>query len=266
MASNEQQDDHCLAQEHLLSLGVSSTVDHEYTEEDAIAVLQGRTADPAVADTIHSKLAWVVGVQVVGFINKELPKLRWTSDRVLVRTLLDGESAARPLSFPDGSHAVLVSRALQESLICIANVLEYFDVSSGLARLSLRRRKREQLSFETTAHVTAILRYLLLGQRMTGRAPQAPARLDRHSIDIAGKMAAGAVMFVVAHELAHIAYGHTGSSSTPYGPDGKVTVGELQELQADSWALNCLKKHMADDPAPERLSGSLWNFDGEFSG
>jgi hypothetical protein len=243
-----------LAQEHLLKLGIPSAVDRDYTEEDAWAVLQGRTNDAAVADVIYGKLAWVVGVQLVGFINKELPKLQWTSDRILIRTLLDGESSARPMSFSDGSHVVLVSRALQESLICMANVLEYFDVTTGLARLSLRRRKRERLSFESSAHITAILRYLLLGQRMTGRMPTAPARLDRRSADIAGKMASGAVMFVVAHELAHIAHGHTDSSPTPYGLDGRVTVSELQELQADSWALNCLKKCMADDPAPENVA------------
>jgi hypothetical protein len=160
------------------------------------------------------------------------------------------------LSFQDGSHAVLVSRALQENLICMANILEYLDVSNGIARLSFRRSKREQLSFESTARVTAILRYLLLGHRMTGKTPAAPAVLDRRSFDFAGKMAAGAVMFVVAHEMAHIVYRHEASSTTQYVSGSDVTVDELQEAQADVWAFNFLKELMADDPAPKDMA--LW--------
>ena len=64
-------------------------------------------------------------------------------------------------------------------------------------------------------------------------------------------------MFVVAHEIAHIAHKDTTTSLTPTDPDGKVTISELQELQADSWALGFLKEVMADDePAPESMA--LW--------
>ncbi|HTA14950.1 MAG TPA: hypothetical protein VK781_08850 [Solirubrobacteraceae bacterium] len=246
-----------LAQQHLTLLGVPSSIDQAYTEGDALRVLQGREVAPGVADTLHLKLGWLVGIQVVGFINNKAPKLRWTSNRVLVRTLSEGESSARPLSFPDGSHAILLGQSLQESIICTANVIEYLDVASGLARLSVRRRKQERLGFEASSRVTAVLRYLLLGQRMTGRLPPAPARLDRQSTEIAGKMAAGAAMFVVAHELGHITHGHTMTPTTPHAETGKMTTSELQELQADNWALGVLTQMMApDEPEPESMA--LW--------
>jgi hypothetical protein len=246
-----------LAQQHLKLLGVPSSIDQAYTEEDALRVLQGRDVAPAIAHTIHNKLSWLVGIQVVGFINNTSPQLRWTSNRVLVRTLPEGESSARPLSFPDGSHAILFGRSLQESFICMANVIEYLDVAIGLSRLSFRRRKRERLGFETSARVTAVLRYLLLGQRMNGQLPPAPARLDRQSTEIAGKMAAGASMFVVAHELAHIAHGHTEVATAPHVDHGKVTTSEVQELQADNWALGVLTQMMTpDEPEPESMA--LW--------
>jgi Zn-dependent peptidase ImmA (M78 family) len=249
--------DESLAQQHLKLLGVPSSISQTYTEEDALRVLQGREVAPAIADTIHNKLSWLVGIQVVGFINNKSPQLRWTSNRVLVRTLPEGESSARPLSFPDGSHAILFGRSLQESLICMANVIEYLDVAIGLSRLSFRRRKRERLGFETSARVTAVLRYLLLGQRMNGRLPPAPAQLDRESTEIAGKIAAGAGMFVVAHELGHIAYCHTEAPTAPNADDGKVTTSEVQELQADNWALGVLTQMMTpDEPEPESMA--LW--------
>jgi len=227
-----------------------------YAKEDAVRVLQGRAVESTVRDTLHNKLAWIVGVQLVGHLNQRFPQLQWTHDRVAVRTLMDGEASASFLSFPDGSHAMLVSRARQENLICMANVVEYLDISTALARLSFRRTKREREKFESGARVTAILRYLLLGHRMTGTAPPAPAQLDKRSFDIAGKMAAGALMFVVAHEIAHIAHGHETVALTSQGSDGPVTVSELQELQADVWALNFLTEVMADDPAPENIV--LW--------
>jgi Peptidase U49 len=245
-----------LALEHLRHLGVPATFGG-YTKEDAVRVLQGRGVESTVRDIIHNKLAWIVGVQLIGHINQRFPQLRWTHDRVVVRTLLDGEASASVLSFPDGSHAILVSRALQENLICMANVVEYLDISTALARLSFRRKKRERERFESAARVATILRYLLLGYRMRGAAPPAPAQLDKRSFDIAGKMAAGALMFVVAHEIAHIAHRHETVALTPHGPDGPVTVSERQELQADVWAVNFLKKVMADDPAPE--NDVLWS-------
>lgn len=244
-----------LAELHLHRLGVPTKLDQPYDKEDASRVLRGQSVAPAIRDTIHAKLAWIVGVQVVGHVNRTFPDLGWTHDRVAVRTLVHGEASASFMTFADHSHAILVSRALQENLICMANVVEYFDISTGLARLSLRRRKREREQFECAARVTAILRYLLLGQRMTGVAPSVPAELDERSFDIAGKMAAGALMFVVAHEIAHVAHGHETMALTPYG-DGPVTVSEIQELQADIWALNFLKELMADDPAPENIA--LW--------
>jgi hypothetical protein len=244
-----------LAQEHLRRLGVPTTLDSSYSREDAVRMLQGRAVDPAVEDTLHTKLAWVIGAQLIGHIDKRHPALRWTPDRVAVRTLFDGEASASFLSFSDGSHVVLLSRALQENLICVANVLEYFDVSTAVARLSFRRGKRKQLMVESASRVAAILRYLL-GHRMNGKAPPVPATLDQRSFDIAGNMATGAVMFVVAHEIAHIAHGHEAVRAQPNGADGETTVDELQELQADAWALNFLTELMADDPAPENMA--LW--------
>jgi hypothetical protein len=245
-----------LAQQHLRRLGVPSKLHQSYEKDDAVHVLQGIRVDSAIYDSIHLKLAWIVGVQLVGHINGKFPDLRWSDDRVAVRTLIDGEASASFLSFEDGSHAVLVSRALQENLIRMANVIEYFDISRGLAKLSLRRSKRQRESFETAARLSAVLRYLLLGQRMHGVAPSAPAKLDKRSFDIAGKMATGALMFVVAHEIAHIAHGHESISLQPHSPDGPVTISEVQELQADVWALHFLTEFMADDPAPENIA--LW--------
>jgi hypothetical protein len=202
-------------------------------------------------------MAWVLGAQLVGHLQREHPELRWTAARFPVRTLVDGEASASFRSFDDGSHLVLVSRALQENLICLANVLTYFDVSTAVSRLTLRRRKREREMRESTSRVTAILRYLLLGQRMTGSAPAAPARFDDRSADIARTMAAGAVRFVIAHEIAHIVHGHQTVPLEPEAPDGPVTVSQMQELQADGWAFNFIKEVTADDPAASDTA--LWS-------
>jgi hypothetical protein len=240
-----------LAQRHLRTLGVPSDLAQPYERRDAVAVLQGVSVSPAVRDVIHQKLAWVVGVQIVGHLSRTTPNLGWTNDRVLVRTLSDGEASASFLSFEDGSHAVLLSRALQENLICMANLVVYFDVASGLARLTFTKKRREHEARIVAGRLTAVLRYLLLGQRMTGYSPVAPARLDRRSSEFASKIATGAVMFVVAHEIAHIIHDHRTVPLHPAQPNGALTVSESQELQADWWAFGLLTCLMSDDPAPE---------------
>lgn len=228
-----------LALEHLNKLGVPSTFEGRYTQEEAVKLLQGHPLDSAKADVIHAKLAAIAGVQLTGLLEKAMPGVRWR-ERVLVRTLPFGESSASFLSFEDDSHAILVSKALQESLIRMANVLVYFDCATSLARRSLRRKTRERRNLEAATRVTALLRYMVLGQRMTGRAPSALAVLDDESFKYAGEIVGSAVMFIVAHELAHIAHNHVSASTQPYNASGKTSIGEVQELQADHWAVNCI--------------------------
>jgi hypothetical protein len=230
-----------LALEHLNKLGVPSTFEGDYSRNDAVRLLQGHSIDPVKADLIHAKLAAIVGVQLTDLLEARVSRsgLGWR-DRLVVRTLPYGESSASFLSFEDGSHAILVSRALQEGLIRMANALVYFDVATSLARLSFRRKTKERKNLDAATRVTALLRYLLLGHRMRGKTPRALAVLDRKSFQYAGEIAVSAVRFVVAHELAHIAHNHVSSSVEPYGSGQKVSVSEIQELQADDWAMRCV--------------------------
>jgi hypothetical protein len=231
-----------LALEQLEKLGIPRQLEASYSREDAVAVLRGQAKDPAAIDAVHAKLALNAGAQLLNLLIKDAEGLEWLRDRIACRTLLFGESSASFLSFPDDSHAILVSRALQESLVGMANILVYLDVSTGLANTYLRRRKRRRASEESVGRVSGALRYLLLGQRMTGRAPRTPAALDEESFQFAGRIAVGAVMFVIAHEIAHIVHGHTESSTRAYREKGGASISEAQELQADSWALNLLMR------------------------
>ena len=235
-----------LAQDHLSNLGVPIGFEEgSYEKEDAIRLLQGHPIDPVTADAIHSRMAASAGTQLISLLEDAVPGGRW-QDRLLVRTLPFGESSASFLSFEDDSYAILVSRALQESLIRMANVLVYFDLATSLARLSLRRKKKERRNLEATTRITALLRCLVLGQRMTGRAPEALAVLDRESFQYAGELAISGVMFVIAHELAHIVLQHVDSSMESFRGDPKISISKIQELQADDWALNCLTELLGD--------------------
>ena len=242
--------------EHIQRLGVAAGSDAPYSKESAMRVMRGRPVDPSVRDAIHAKLSWILGVQLLSFLEKNFPAENWSSERVPVRTLADGEASASFLSFDDGSHAVLVSRALQENVIAMANLVEYFDMSSGNAKSLASFGKILRGKDKAVSRLSVALRYSLLGQRMTGWAPPVPVELDSESFDVAAKMASGALMFVVAHELGHIVLGHTTTATTPLEAGGSVTVSELQELQADNWAVAFLKAVMADDPEPENIV--LW--------
>lgn len=236
-----------LAQQHVTLLGLPPVVG-SYEKDDAWQVLQGRHVEPIVADSVHDRLACTVGALVLNHLNAKFPRLRWTPERFLVRTIRHGESSASFRSFGNGSRLVLVSRLLQETLIVTANVIEYFDLATSLARLSLRRRNRERQMLRASARVTAVLRYLLLAQRLTGRTPAAFAVLDQKSATVAGQLAAGAGMFVVAHEIGHIAFNHEAPSTAIHDEASGVTVSELQELQADNFAFGLLRDLMSDDP------------------
>ena len=251
-----------LALEHLRRMGVPLELKGSYSQDEAVQLLQGRPVEPAVADRVHSKLAWIAGQQLVELLIRDAPELGWIRERIVVRTLPSGESSASFQSFPDDSHAVLVSRALQESLIAMANILVFMDVTTSPTGWSLRRRRQRKENKESVGRVTSALRYMMLGHRMTGRAPRTPAILDEQSFDFAGQIAIGAVMFVIAHEIAHLVHGDSESSIRPYADDSEVSIGEVQELQADSWAFNLLAHLLALDPAdpgmpPEEIA--LWS-------
>ncbi len=253
-----------LALEQLERLGIPRQLEASYGPEDAISVLRGQARDSTVIDAVHGKLALNAGGRLIDLLIQDAGDLGWLRERIAVRTLLFGESSASFLSFSDDSHAILVSRALQESLVGMANLLIYLDVATGLAKnSSLRRRKRQKASQECIGRVTAALRYLLLGQRMTGRAPRTPMALDEESFQFAGQIAIGAVMFVIAHEIAHIVHGHTESSTRAYKEEGGASISEAQELQADSWALSLLMRLLSiDSQEPSGTPGTevaLWS-------
>jgi hypothetical protein len=250
------------AVEYLQTLGIQTDAGGSYTPDEAMRVLQGRPVEPPVADIVHGKLARVAGQQLLGLLIKDAPELEWIRPRIVVGTLLSGESSASFRSLPDDSHAVLVSRALQENFIDIANVLVYFDLRTKPLGMSLRRRKQKKANMEAAGRVTSTLRYLILGRRMSGRTLRTPATLDRQSLYFAGQIALGAVMFVIAHELAHIVHGDSESSSQAYDAEGKTSISEVQELRADNWALALLTRLFSVDAAypgmpPEEIA--LWS-------
>lgn len=251
-----------LALEQLERLGIPRQLETSYSQEDAILVLRGQAQDLTVIDAVHGKFALNAGERLMDLLIEDAGDLGWLRGRIAFRTLLFGESSASFLSFPDDSHAVLVSRALQESLVGMANILVYLDVATGLTS-QLRRRKRQKASQECTGRVTGALRYLLLGQRMTGRAPRTPAALDGESFQFAGQIAVGAVMFVIAHEIAHIVHRHTESSTRAYKEEGGASISEVQELQADSWALSLLIRLFSIDSqepgATPAIEVALWS-------
>jgi hypothetical protein len=236
-----------LAREHLDRLGIPATLGY-YRPEDVQRVLQGRAVDPKVRDTIHDKLAWIVGAQLVGHIASQDPDLGSGAGWVVVRTIDYGELSASFLPFSDSSHVVLVSRMFQELLISMANIVEYYDVSLALARLSLRSTKRERLRFEAATRMAGMLRYLVLSQRLTGKTPSAVVTLDSRSAEVAGQLAAAALMFVVAHEIGHISMRHGVASAEPYRAGDSITTSEVQELLADNYAQDFLGDFMAGDP------------------
>lgn len=236
-----------LALQQLERLGIPRQLEASYSQEDAVSVLRGQSQDSTVIDAVHGKFALSAGGRLMDLLIEDAEDLKWLRERITFGTLLFGESSASFISFPDDSHAILVSRALQESLVGMANILIYLDVATGLASSSLRRRKRRKGSQECTGRVSGALRYLLLGQRMTGRTPRTPAMLDEESFQFAGRIAIGAVMFVIAHEIAHIVHGHTESSTRAYKGEGGASISEAQELQADSWALSLLMRLFSID-------------------
>lgn len=242
-----------LAQEWLERLGVWARPEQTYSQDEALRVLQGRPVDPVVADVIHDKLSWVTGVQVLGHLRRTEPGLGSWLDRIEIRTLRDSESSASCKTFPDGSQVIVVSRALQESVITMANAVVYFDVATAVARVAWRRRKRDERVRDEIARVLAILRCLLIVQRTTGRAPLVSTQLDDRSTMVAGQMAAGAMMFILAHELGHLVHGHGGPSAPQVGT---ITDPQTRELQVDFWSLGYLRELLKDDATQ---TDSLWS-------
>lgn len=225
--------------EHLRRLGVAEQIDGSYSREEAVQLLQGNPAGADAIEGVHGRLSLMAGNQLLDQLSRDTPQLGDLRDRIAVRTLPSGESSASFRSFPDDSHAVLVSRALQESFIALANVIVYLDITTRPAGLLFRKRRMKS-NTEAAARLTAALRYVMLGHRMLGRAPRLSVALDDDSFVASGEMAIGAVMFVIAHEVAHIFRGDSESSTSPLREGTKVSESEMQELQADGGALKVL--------------------------
>ncbi len=205
-------------------------------------MLRGETVDPELRSRVHDRFAWTVGRRFAAEMTVRHPELRWTGDRFAVRAVAIGQSAAELTSLPDGSQLILVGSDFLDMLFVLSNLLVYVDVEGSrpgsLIRRLTRRRKR---SFDIALHAGASLRHVVLTQRMTGRMSQTIARLDEDPAEIAMHMAFVALTFVLAHETGHIALGHDSMPDAPYDPElGSTTISEVQELQADLFAINLL--------------------------
>jgi hypothetical protein len=235
-----------MAQARLEDRGVWNRPVQKHSQDDALRMLQGREVDPVVADVLHDKLSWVIGVQVLGYLRRDADAAltQWL-DRIEIRTLRHGEPSASCETFSDGSQLIVVSRALQESVITMANVVVYLDIATAVSGFG-RWRKRGELTRAGVARVVALLRCLLIVQRTTGQAPPVPTRFDAERTMAAGRVAAAGMMFIVAHELGHLLHGH-GEASAPQ--IGSVTDPVQRELQVDFWAAGLLKEILDDDDA-----------------
>ncbi len=111
-------------------------------------------------------------------LRREHPELSDALGAIVVRTMVDSESAASVVGFEDGSYGILMSSALQQSLIRLANVICYVDAAQSQVNAIRRRRKRDGAASAMSAQTTAMMRYFLIAQRTTGEAPGATARLD----------------------------------------------------------------------------------------
>lgn len=236
-----------MASERLSLLGLPEGF-ATYDQAIVWQVLSGAEVDPAASELVHDKLAWASGNGIISHLNNRFPGQGWTSRRFVVRSIGFGLSSASFQAFEDGSHLILVSKLLQETLISMTNICIYFDVTRGISALSFRERKREQQTQELVARIGSMFRYLTMSQRLTGRTPMPMAALDKRSRDSSARLCVGAVMFAIAHELGHIALGHADASVELYEATGPITVSQLQELQADSFAFKLLSDIMADDP------------------
>jgi hypothetical protein len=229
-----------------------------YTSEDARRLLRGGPIDPAAAAAIHSKMLVLSANPILAFLRRRYQAAALHRGVVIIRPLADGESSASVMPYVDHSVLLLVSHALQEALIALANAVVFLDTSTTLARLSRRRRKRTQVTVESVADVIAAIRLLLIVQRTTGQVLHPTWDLDEQSFELAGQMAMLALQFVVAHELSHIAHGHISSADSAQATVGHVNQSIVQELQADGLALRLLKDILEEEGEREPETQAMW--------
>jgi hypothetical protein len=234
-----------LAQRHLEQLAGPPVVGG-YEREDASAILRGESVPEVAAAAIHDKMGRLYGKILLDGIAHRHPELGRSLDSIAIRTMLDSESAASVVGFEDGSYAVLISSALQESLIRITNLICYVDAAQAQFRGISRRRRRDRGAFTLSARTTAMMRYFLVAHRTTGQAAGATIRLDESALAAASELVGAALMYIVAHEIGHVAHGHQRAASTPIDT-GRITISEVQELQADLFAVKLLREILDSD-------------------
>lgn len=229
-----------------------------YTSGQARSLLRGGLVDPAAAAALHSKMLTLCTKPILAYLSSRFPGTVLHRGAVVIRPLADGESSASVTPYVDQSVLLLVSHALQDALIAVANAVIFLDASTASSRLSRRRRKRTEGTVESVAHVIVAIRLLLIVQRTTGRVIHPSWHLDEQGFETAGQMAMLALQFVIAHELAHIAHGHISSADSTQVEVGHVNQSITQELQADVLAFRLLKDILETEGEPDPETQAMW--------
>ncbi|WP_406631966.1 hypothetical protein [Amycolatopsis sp. WGS_07] len=162
---------------------------------------------------------------------------------VCVGSALDEDVSAQMQPFDDGSGLVLVS----DSIIALANVYG-LHAGTALGQLTDGRSARNLWrSFRMVAggglgedpfFLTGLLRYYNVHQRVYGLSAKLGRTEERAENNIVDLINTGATLFVLGHEIAHHALGHT-SAPSAFSPGEHVPVCSAdaqRELDADLFA------------------------------
>lgn len=205
------------------------------------AVFSGWSQEAEAADYDHPVSA-VLGV-LADRIKTAMADLGVPAERladVRVGSTLQEDVSAQLQPFDDGSGLVLVS----DSVLSLANVYSTYAGSALTSTVAGGRLKGLFRSFravlagglgEDPFVLTGLLRYYNLHQRVYGIAAKLGLREDPAGSDVAAAINLHATLFVLGHEIAHHALGHT-SAPSAFSPGEHVpvcTADEQRELDAD---------------------------------
>jgi IrrE N-terminal-like domain len=211
----------------------------EYASEDAKRVVLGHETTRDIAESVKSDLIGRAAEVILASVDEQTGS-RSESERAVIGLVKDHEASASVRIFEDRSFLILLSTTLVDVLIAFANAHAYLLAGVGQARRAIRRRTRESISEDVAGRLAAVLRWLITQQKMTGEMKQPRWELDVDHAERASRVTLAALLFVIAHELGHVALEDDMSAANAASRDGHMSVTEVQELQADLFALRFL--------------------------